>query len=256
MWVLRSLLIALIVVSSSAAQESGDRSAAQEMGVNKIEVADISEPNAVEIERASNGDQKSLAALEAVNEGNELWRAGEVEQSSASYQRAINLDPSMYSAQFNLGVTLLHRKQYRRAVLAFTEALRLTPESAVAWQSLGFAHYYGKHYHDAVEAFRKAQQLSPDEAVASSNLGFAYLYVRRLQDAIISFRNALQLDSRFPYAINGLCIAHALAKQPGDAVVACLRAAAGDPDSAAPHYFLGVAYMASLTWSLVRLKKH
>ena len=67
--------------------------------------------------------------------------------------------------------------------------------------------------------------------------------MNRFQDAIVSFQNALQLDSRFPYAINGLCIAQALAKKPREAVAACLRAAAGDPDSGASHYFLGVAYM-------------
>lgn len=243
MRVLRSLLIGLIVVSCSSAQEVGDRSVPQDVGVNEVEVADISEPNSAEIERASHGDQKWLAALQAVKEGNDLWRAGEVEQSSASYQRAINLDPSLYSAQFNLGLTFFHSKQYPRAVLAFTEALRLRPESAIAWQSLGFAHYYGKHYHDAVEAFQKAQQLNPTDAVASSNLGFTYLYVNRFQDAIVSFQNALQLDSHLPYAINGLCIAHALAKKPDDAVAACLRAAAGAPDSAVPHYFIGIAYL-------------
>jgi tetratricopeptide (TPR) repeat protein len=40
-----------------------------------------------------------------------------------------------------------------------------------------------------------------------------------------------------------LCGAQALAKNAGDAVEACLRAANNDPDSAAPQYFLSVAYM-------------
>jgi tetratricopeptide (TPR) repeat protein len=146
MRILRSLLITLMVLSFSNAQESGDRSLPQEMGEGKIEIGNISEPNASEIEKASSGDQRSLAAPEAVTEGNDLWRAGEVEESSLSYQRAINLAPSLYSARFNLGLTLLHSKDYGRAVFAFTEALRLRPESVSAWQSLGFAHYYGKQY--------------------------------------------------------------------------------------------------------------
>jgi tetratricopeptide (TPR) repeat protein len=64
-----------------------------------------------------------------------------------------------------------------------------------------------------------------------------------LQDAIASFQNALKLDSGFGPAINGLCSAQALAKNTNDAVKACLSAASSDPDAAAPHYFLGVAYM-------------
>jgi tetratricopeptide (TPR) repeat protein len=74
-------------------------------------------------------------------------------------------------------------------------------------------------------------------------LGFAYLFVGRSQDAVASFRNALQFDPGFGPAINGLCGAQALAKKAGDAVETCLRAAINEPDSAAPQYFLGVAYM-------------
>lgn len=242
MRVLRLLLIALIVVDSSYAQESSDRSVPQEMGAGGIEAPDITEPDADEIERANDGDQESLAALKAVREGNDFWRSGEIERSSASYQRAINLDPSFYSAQFNFGLTLLHSKQYGRAVLAFTQALRLRPGSASAWQNLGFAHHQRKHYEKGVDAFREAQQLAPDEPATNSNLGFAYLYARRYQEAIVSFQNALQLDPEFSPAINGLCSVQALAKKPGT-VEACLKAAATYPNSAVPHYFLGVAYI-------------
>lgn len=237
---LRSLLIAFIVVNFCNAQENSDRSP-KEVG-GEMPVGDISEPNAGELQRANNGDRRSLAALEALEEGNDLWRSGNIEQSSISYQRAINLDPSFYSAQFNLGLTLLQTNEHDRAVLAFTEALRLRPESAAAWQSLGFAHYYSKHYDEAVEAFSEARRLNPKEAETSNNMGFAYLFVHRFEDAIASFRNALQLDSQFSYAINGLCIAQALAKRP-EAIAACKRAATADRGSAAPHYFLGTSYM-------------
>lgn len=242
MRILRSFLITFIVVSFSNAQESGDRSASQEVGESEIEIANISEPTADEI-KASGGDQKSLAAVEAVQEGNNFWRAGEVEQSSLSYRRAIGLDPSLYSAQFNLGITLLHSKDYQRAAFAFTEALRLRPASVSAWQRLGFAYYYGKRYHKAVEAFGEAQRLAPKEAVTNNNVGFAYLFVGRFEDAIVSFQTALQLDSGFGPAISGLCGAQALANNAANAVEACLRAMKNERDSAAPRYFLGVSYM-------------
>jgi tetratricopeptide (TPR) repeat protein len=242
MRILRSLLMTLIVVSFSNAQERGERSVSEEATESELEATTISEPTASEI-AASSGDQKSLTALEAVKEGNDLWRSGDLELSAVSYQRAVNLDPSLYSAHFNLGLTLLHTKEYRRAVFAFTEALRLRPQSASAWQSLGYAHYYGKHYQKAVEAFREAQRLAPEQVVTNSNLGFAYLFVGRLQDAITSFQIALQLDSGFGPAINGLCSAQALAKNAGNAVEACLRATNNEPESAGPQYFLGLAYM-------------
>ena len=245
MRILRSMLITFIVVSFSNAQETGDRSVPLVVreSESEIEATNISEPTASEI-AASSGNQRSLAALAAVKEGNDLWRAREIEQSSLSYQRAINLDPSLYSAQFNLGITLLHRKDHQRAAFAFTEALRLRPASLSAWQSLGFAYYYGKRYQKAVEAFGEAQRLAPQKAVTNNNVGFAFLFVGRFEDAIAAFQTALELDSGFGPAINGLCASQALAqKATASAVEACVRAANNDPDSAAPRYFLGIAYM-------------
>jgi tetratricopeptide (TPR) repeat protein len=243
MRVLISLLIALVVVSFSSAQESSERLVPQQLAGSESDGAKISEPTAGEIAKAGEGDQRSLAALEALQEGNELWRSGDIEQSSLRYQRAINLDPSLYSAQFNLGLAFLRTKEYRRAVGAFTVASRLKPESAPAWKSLGFANYYREHYDKAVEAFREAQRLSPDDRATNSNLGFTYLFVGRFRDAVTSFQNALKLDPRFRPATKGLCTAHALARNAVDAVQACLNAATADSDSAVPHYFLGVAYM-------------
>ena len=86
MRVLRLLLIALVVVNFSNAQESSDRSV-QEVGQGEIEAADISEPNASKLEKANNGDQKSLAALKALEEGNALWRSGEEEECLARRNR-------------------------------------------------------------------------------------------------------------------------------------------------------------------------
>ena len=240
---LRSLLVVLLVASFSHAQERGVKSVSQEVLAAGIEAAaEIREPDASESARANERGQRSLAALAALGEGNELWRSGEIQQSSVSYQRAVDLDPSFYSAQFNLGLTLLHTEQYDRAVLAFTQALRLRGQSAPAWQDLGFAHFRLKHYEKAVEAFQEAQRLVPDDAGTQSNLGFAYLFLHRHQEAITVFHTALQLDPQFSPAINGLCSAQALAKKPGT-VQACTKAAAVYPDSAVPQYFLGIAYM-------------
>ena len=242
MRILRSFLITFVVVSLSNAQDSGDRSVSQAIGDSKIEVANITEPTAGEI-AASGGNRRSLAALEAVREGNNFWRSGDVEESGVSYKRAISLDPSLYSAQFNLGLTLLHSKDYQGAAFAFNQALRLQPTSVSAWQSLGFAHYYGKRFQQAVEAFGEAQRLAPEQAVTNNNVGFAYMFVHRFEDAIASFETALRLDSGFGPAISGMCSAQALAKKAANAIKACLRAAKNDPESAAPRYFLGVSYM-------------
>jgi tetratricopeptide (TPR) repeat protein len=126
MRILRSLLITFAVVSLSNAQDS----------LEKLFPHDLvtCEPNGGDIARAKGGNQTSLAAIEAVKQGFNFWRSGEFKQSGASYQRAVDLDPSLYAAQFNLGLTQLQSTEYTHAVLAFTEALHLSPDSLPAWQ--------------------------------------------------------------------------------------------------------------------------
>lgn len=243
MRMLRSLLITSLVVVVSNAQENSHRSVLPEGEGNEFEPLHISEPDARETEMVKTRDERSRAALHAVEKGNDLWRSGEIEKSAISYQQAINLNPSLYSAQYNLGLTLLHTKQYRQAARAFNAAVRLRPESISAWQSLGFAHHYGKDYEKAVEAFRQAQQLAPQEAVTNNNLGFAHLYASQFRHAINSFKHALRIDPRFTAAISGLCSATALGETPVKAFDACLNAANTNAHSAVPHYFLGLAYL-------------
>lgn len=236
MRILTSLLIAFAVVSLSFAQEHNPDKVFSKTFV-------VSEPGADEIAKAKSGNQGSVAALEAVKEGNYFWRWGSMKLSSASYQRAVDLDPSLYSAQFNLGLTLLERRQFDKAILSFAEAVRLQPDSPNAWQNLGFAQYYGKQYQKSVEAFLQAQRLAPTDAVTSNNLGFAYIFAGRFAEAVDSFQTALRLNPKLTPAMNGLCSAQALAEQPSVAFEACGNAAASDTQSSVAHYFLGYGHL-------------
>ena len=241
MRILTSALLALILCNLSNAQDNV-KPLPLNLPTSEIQARDISSPDVSDIENAGNGSETNFAALAALKQGNAFWNSGKVQLSSASYETAVSLDPSLYSAQFNLGLTLLRTKQYGPAAAAFDAATRLKPDSARAWHSLGLARYHAEQYPKAVAAFREAQRLTPDDAILNNNLGFAYVYAGQLQEAIAAFETALRIDSELKAAKKGLCDARALAKD-GDAVGACLTAVQMDPDSAMPRYFLGVAYV-------------
>lgn len=151
MHILRSLLIALTVVSLANAQEN-DKHVPFD--------TELTEPTARDITRAKISNHGSLEA-------------------------------PAYSAQLDSGLALIRAKQYERAALAFEEALRLRPKSSLAWQSLGFALYYQKQYEKSVDAFHEAQRLAPKDVVTNNNLGFAYLYVGRYEEAVTAFQTAV-----------------------------------------------------------------
>src|SRR5690348_13459427 len=112
-----SLLIALVVVSSSVAQDGINKLLSRDVVVSEVEARDLGRIDIADLENAGNGDSTSFAALAALKKGNDLWRSGEIAQSNRSYQEAVNLDPALYSAQFNLGLTFLLSSQYDRAAI-------------------------------------------------------------------------------------------------------------------------------------------
>jgi tetratricopeptide (TPR) repeat protein len=81
-----------------------------------------------EIEADRNSDPTLFDAFDALREGNNFWRAGKPEQSVVSCQKAVNLDPMLYAAQFNLGFALLRAEEYQSAELALRQALRVRPK--------------------------------------------------------------------------------------------------------------------------------
>ena len=234
---LKVLLVGVALAISCYAQERTDDALLQ------IEDFKIVDP-AKQIESGVSLDEMTAAARAAVREGNRFLRTGDTATAGASYQRAIDLDPELYSAQFNLGVVFLRLKKYAEAEPLFAKAAALEPESGAAWQGLGFAHYYQKQYDLAVKAFSEAQRLLPDEPTVNNNLGFAYLF-QRPQDGIQFFKNTLRLDPEFTPALTGLCTAYSLTKQTDQSISACLNAATSAGDSAVPYYFLGSAYLDS-----------
>lgn len=237
---MRGLKVLLVVIALAincyAQEDTGD-------SLLQLEDFKIVEP-AKQIESGVSVNESTAAARAAVQEGNRFLQTGDTATAAASYRRAIDLHPELYSAQFNLGVVFLRLKKHAEAEPLFAKATALEPASGAAWQGLGFAHYYQKQYDLAVDAFSEAQRLLPDQPTVNNNLGFAYLF-QRPQDGIQFFQNALRLDPEFTPALTGLCTAYSLTRQTDQSITACLKASRSLGDSAVPYYFLGSAYLDS-----------
>lgn len=135
---------------------------------------------------------------------------GQVDPAVAAWRKAVEIDPTLGAAQFQLGTTLhlrkrdaagavaalekavaaeatnadyrtalgaalLDLKQYDRAVAELEKAVA-TPgyQKAEAFIHLGGAHLANKRYKDSVAVLDKAIGLNPDAAAAHAYLGWAY----------------------------------------------------------------------------------
>jgi glycosyltransferase involved in cell wall biosynthesis len=93
------------------------------------------------------------------NLGNLLLETGNITGAIATYQKVLQIDPSLSSAYFNLGIALKEKKQIPLAIAAYQRAIQLNPNYAEAYQNLGVALLKGGNILDGLEAFRRAVSL-------------------------------------------------------------------------------------------------
>ncbi len=96
----------------------------------------------------------------------------------ALYQRTVELDPSYFSAQYNLGLAALDSGNVSRALLAGECATRLNPGSTAAHRLFASALQRGNYPADAAEQLEKVAAAEPNDA--STQLALAGLYARSL----------------------------------------------------------------------------
>ena len=111
----------------------------------------------------------------------------------AAFQRAIELDPTLADAHYQLGVLYGKKSQWKPAIDALQAAINLIPDFADAHVRLGEAYLIGMaRAKDAIEPLEHALQLQPDLSRARRLLGEAYLRQNRIDDAIRHLKQLIQ----------------------------------------------------------------
>jgi len=175
-----------------------------------------------------------------------LWgvlehRQNNLEKAESLIRRAIDLDPAMAEAHYNLGRVLQDRGQAEAMLEAYQRAIALDPALEFAHFNLGLAHLNRGETDLAVAAFRKARQLNPRDADYAFNLGLALQRRGDSDEAMKAYQQAIGLNPGYAQAHNNLGI---LLKETGrhaDAMACYRRAIRAAPDYADAFFNLGNA---------------
>ena len=135
-----------------------------------------------------------------IYDGNNQYHSGKVPESSATYARALELNPANKKANFNLGNALYKNAQLiRSGAITLPESAKMTPDSlsnlvfdqaaqnfAVvansvsdkdtlhrAWHNIGNCYLQKKDYQQAVDAYKKSLKFNPKDEDTRYNLAFA-----------------------------------------------------------------------------------
>lgn len=170
----------------------------------------------------------SADANAALAEGKRLLDENQTEAAITSLEKAVELNPDLPEAYFQLGVAydLLDlqkeqsgefsetnsddkkksrsQKAFEKAVVAYKKWLAANPKDDVAHFNLG--RTFSKLFKDeeAVDSLEQAVKLKPDDTEYQTELGAAQINLARYQEAIKSLKRAIELDADNSRAIEML----------------------------------------------------
>ncbi len=146
--------------------------------------------NAARYDRANNREPESTAKLEL---------------GKQYLETAVQQDPKLEAAQFNLGATKNSMGDYEGAVTALNAALALRSDWVIAMNQLGLAYRGSNDLNNALAQFQRVSSLDANNAFGLVNLGEVYHLTgnkkeaKRVQDRLKKINPALanQLSSFF-----------------------------------------------------------
>ena len=129
----------------------------------------------------------SIEAMRAYVRGQELNKAGRMQDALAAFKEAVTLDPSFGRAYVNMGAIYTNLKQDALAREHYDQALklldRMTPREQYRTQGV---YYLGitRDYEKAIDSFSRLVREYPADNMGYGNLALAYLNVRDIAKAM------------------------------------------------------------------------
>ena len=122
--------------------------------------------------------------------------------AAESFQRAISLDPALADPYLNLGIALAEMGRWQDAVPAYRQALSLPTlgGTAIAHQNLGLSLLHLRQYPEAERELRMAITLDPRMEGAYYNLGLLLLVTDRLTEARAAFQQVQRIAPQSPFS--------------------------------------------------------
>lgn len=192
--------------------------------------ADISNANATPAMSAADLNDANAALVE----GTKLLDTGDTDRAIEVLNRAVELNPDLADAYFQLGIayalietrdaavveeqvetptpvpgekkqrvaTTNSEKAFEKAVAAYKKQIDANGEDHLAYFNLGRAYNKLNEDEDAAKALKQAVKLSPEDTEYQTELGAILVKLAQYREAISPLKKALELDPENSRAMN------------------------------------------------------
>ena len=175
--------------------------------------------------QAATEPQPITDAQSALNEGTRLLEAGETDQAIDVLLKAVDMDPNLADAYFQLGIAyaLIEKrdaakveaevtptpdpkekkpreyktnseKAFEKAVKAYKKLIDADEDNDAAYFNLGRAYNKLNEDEDAAKALKQAVKLKPEDTDYQTELGSILIKLAQYHEAIVPLKKALELD--------------------------------------------------------------
>ena len=131
------------------------------------------------------------------NYGTILKHLGKSKEAEISLRKAIEIEPDLAEAHYNLGNTLKDLGNLKEAELSYRKAIEIKPEFAEAHNNLGTILKDLGRLKEAEVSTRKAIKINPNFVEAHYNLGNILMNSGKLKEASLSLKKTIELNPDF-----------------------------------------------------------
>jgi Tfp pilus assembly protein PilF len=167
--------------------------------------------------------RRESEARELLKRGTELARRGDAEGAISLLQRAVESNPDLADAHYNLAIVYGRLNRLDAAMAAMREVIRRHPDDAEALMRLGGWLFDRGLYAEACETYERAVTLRTDSGDAWLKLAQSYDAAGRPRPAVAAYRRVLGLLGRDDPVILGALFRAAIQAEEGSAAVEAAR---------------------------------
>ncbi len=137
-------------------------------------------------------------AINQFNDGNRALRSRRYAEAIQSFRSAVQNDPLLYQAYYQLGIAYQQNNDFDNALEAFTQAGAIRSDYIRAFTARGNLLIRMGRFDEAITAFRTGNEITsatPDDRSKNlEGMGRAYMRMRNYEQAVSAFQMAVQVD--------------------------------------------------------------
>ncbi len=117
------------------------------------------------------------------NLGNSYKDLGKLKESELALARAVQIDPSFFSAAYNLGMVQILSGEYKKGIDSLESLLKKEPENTIALKVLAWGYYKYGDIIQAIEVYRQILKIDTCNRDALNNISILLINQKMYQEA-------------------------------------------------------------------------